>query len=457
MIFDKPVPQRSELRRAVDAHYRADETKCVRELLHQLDIASDANDRIQATARRLVEAVRARAKGGIDAFLHEYGLSTQEGVMLMCIAEALLRIPDDDTQEALIRDKISAANWDRHLGHSDSVFVNASTWALMLTGRVVRMGGIRGQTAGSVLRRLVARVGEPVIREAVNQAMRIMGRQFVMGRTIEEALERAKTFEKRGYRYSYDMLGEAARTMNDADRFFDSYKKAIEAIGEVAKGKGFVDGPGISVKLSALHPRYELWNERRVMDEMVPRMHALAKLAAERDIGLNIDAEEAARLDISLDVFEVLSGSKELAGWDGFGVVVQAYQKRAPYVIDWLADMAKRHKRRLMVRLVKGAYWDTEIKLAQELALAGYPVFTRKVNTDVCYLACARKLIDAQDVFYPQFATHNAHTIAAVLEFAGNRRGFEFQRLHGMGEELYEEVVEKAEVGTPCRIYAPVG
>ena len=457
MIFDKPFPQRTEPRRAVDAHYRADESKCVRELLHQLDIASDAKGRIQATARRLVEAVRARAKGGIDAFLHEYGLSTQEGVMLMCIAEALLRIPDDDTQEALIRDKISAGNWDRHLGHSDSVFVNASTWGLMLTGRVVRMGGMRGQTAGSVLRRLVARVGEPVIREAVNQAMRIMGRQFVMGRNIDEALERAKAFEKRGYRYSYDMLGEAARTMSDADRFFESYKTAIKSIGEVAEGKGFIDGPGISVKLSALHPRYELWNERRVMDEMVPRMHALAKLAAERDIGLNIDAEEAARLDISLDVIEAISASKELGGWDGFGVVVQAYQKRAPFVIDWLADMAKRHKRRLMVRLVKGAYWDTEIKLAQELALGGYPVFTRKVNTDVCYLACARKMIDAHDVFYPQFATHNAHTIAAVLEFAGNRRDFEFQRLHGMGEELYEEVVEKAEIGAPCRIYAPVG
>ncbi|HSS65954.1 MAG TPA: bifunctional proline dehydrogenase/L-glutamate gamma-semialdehyde dehydrogenase PutA [Gammaproteobacteria bacterium] len=457
MIFDKPLAGRTSLRRAIDEHYRADETRCVRALLGQLELDPDARNRIQTTARTLVEAVRARAKGGIDAFLHEYGLSTQEGVMLMCIAEALLRIPDDETQEALIRDKISAANWDRHLGHSDSVFVNASTWALMLTGRVVAMRGIRGQSAGSVLRRLVARVGEPVIREAVNQAMRIMGRQFVMGRTIDEALERAKAFEKRGYRYSYDMLGEAARTMDDADRFFDSYKAAISAIGEVARAKGIVEGPGISVKLSALHPRYELWNERRVMDELVPRIQALARLAAEQDIGLNIDAEEAARLDISLDVIEAVSGSKELRGWNGLGVVVQSYQKRAPFIIDWLADLARRHERRLMVRLVKGAYWDAEIKLSQELALAGYPVFTRKVNTDVCYLACARKLIAGSDVFYPQFATHNAHTIAAVLEFAGNRRDFEFQRLHGMGEELYEEVVEKADIGTPCRIYAPVG
>ncbi len=457
MIFEQPLPERTALRRAIDQHYRADETQCVGELLSQLELDSEANSRIASTARRLVEAVRARAKGGLDAFLYEYGLSTQEGVMLMCIAEALLRIPDDETQEALIRDKISAGNWDRHIGHSDSVFVNASTWGLMLTGRVVRMHGIRGQSAGSLLRRLVARVGEPVIREAVNQAMRIMGRQFVMGRTIGEALERAKAFEKRGYRYSYDMLGEAARTMEDADRFFEAYKSAIAVIGEAAKGKGVVDGPGISVKLSALHPRYELWNERRVMDELVPRIQALARLAAERDIGLNIDAEEAARQDLSLDVTEAVSGSDELRGWNGLGVVVQAYQKRAPFVIDWFADMARRHKRRLMVRLVKGAYWDAEIKLAQELALAGYPVFTRKVNSDVCFLACARRLFAEKDAFYPQFATHNAHTMAAVLEFAGNTRDFEFQRLHGMGEELYEEVVEKADLGTPCRIYAPVG
>ena len=460
MIFEKALPERDALRRAIDAHYRADETECVRALLAQLGQDEAANGRIQATAKRLVEAVRARSKGGLDAFLHEYGLSTQEGVALMCIAEALLRIPDDDTQEALIRDKMSAANWDRHLGASDSVFVNASTWALMLTGKLVgaerAVGGMRGKSAGSVLRRLVARVGEPVIREATNQAMKIMGRQFVMGRNIESALTRAKDFEKRGYRYSYDMLGEAARTRDDADRFFEAYRSAIHSIGRSAKGKGIIKGPGISVKLSALHPRYELWNERRVIDEMVPRMHALAKLAAEYDMGLNIDAEEAARLDISLDVFEALSGSDELRGWNGFGVVVQAYQKRAPFVIDWLADMAHRHGRRLMVRLVKGAYWDTEIKLSQELALGGYPVYTRKVNTDVCYLACARKLLADREAFYPQFATHNAHTIAAVLEYADDDRDFEFQCLHGMGEELYEEVVEGS-IAKPCRVYAPVG
>jgi RHH-type proline utilization regulon transcriptional repressor/proline dehydrogenase/delta 1-pyrroline-5-carboxylate dehydrogenase len=457
MMYEKPPQRPDPLRQAIDAHYRADETQCLRALLAQLGLDAEANTRIQTTARRLVEGVRARSKGGIDAFLHEYGLSTQEGVMLMCIAEALLRIPDDDTQEALIRDKMSAANWDAHLGQSDSVFVNASTWALMLTGRVVGLRGIRGQSPGGVLRRLVARVGEPMIREAVNQAMRIMGKQFVMGRKIDEALVRAKDFEKKGYRYSYDMLGEAARTMADADRFFESYRNAIAAIGRVSGGKGIIDGPGISVKLSALHPRYELWQEKRVMDELVPRMHALAVEAAKLDIGLNIDAEEAARLDISLDVFEAISGSDELKNWNGFGVVVQAYQKRAPFVIDWLADMARRHQRKLMVRLVKGAYWDAEIKLSQELALQDYPVYTRKVNTDVAYLACARKLLANRDVFYPQFATHNAHSIASVLEYAGDKKGFEFQRLHGMGEELYEGVVEDRRIGLPCRIYAPVG
>ena len=307
------------------------------------------------------------------------------------------------------------------------------------------------------MRRLVARFGEPVIREAVNQAMRIMGRQFVMGRTIDEALENAKALERRGYRYSYDMLGEAARTMEDADRYFAAYKKAIAAIGVAAEGKGIVDGPGISVKLSALHPRYELAQAKRVMDELAPRLKALAVDAKAAKIGLTVDAEEADRLDISLDVIEAVSGDPDLAGWNGFGVVVQAYQKRAPFVLDWLADMARRHGRRLMLRLVKGAYWDAEIKRSQERGLTGYPVFTRKVSTDLSYLACAQKLLANPDAFFPQFATHNAHTVAAVLEFAGNRRDFEFQRLHGMGEALYDLVVGEGKMWVPCRIYAPVG
>jgi RHH-type proline utilization regulon transcriptional repressor/proline dehydrogenase/delta 1-pyrroline-5-carboxylate dehydrogenase len=431
----------------------------VRDILQTLHLTDDGRARIEKTARRLVECVRSEqhGKGGIDAFLHQYGLSTQEGVLLMCIAEALLRVPDDETQERLIRDKISAADWERHLGKSDSLFVNASTWALMLTGRIVRMHGYAGQTTGGTVRRLVARLGEPVVREAVNQAMRIMGRQFVMGRNIADALDRARALESRGYCYSYDMLGEAARTMADASRYFDIYRGAIAAIGTAAAGRGVKHGPGISVKLSALHPRFEVAKAKRVMDELVPRVQALARNAAGADIGMTIDMEEADRLDITLDVLEAVSGDTELAGWDGLGIVVQTYQKRAPFMIDWLADMARRHDRRLMVRLVKGAYWDAEIKRSQELGLDGYPVFTRKVSTDVCYLACARHLFENRDAFYPQFATHNAHSIAAVLEFAGDGRDFEFQRLHGMGEELYKQAIEKDKVGVGCRIYAPVG
>jgi RHH-type proline utilization regulon transcriptional repressor/proline dehydrogenase/delta 1-pyrroline-5-carboxylate dehydrogenase len=337
------------------------------------------------------------------------------------------------------------------------LFVNASTWALMMTGEVVRMHGARGRGPDAALRRMVARLGEPVVRESVNQAMRIMGRQFVMGRRIEDALDRARSWEQRGYRYSYDMLGEAARTMDDAKRYFAQYKHAIQQIGRQAHGRGPIDGPGISVKLSALHPRYEVANAGRVMDELVPRLRALCAEAADYDIGLNIDAEEADRLDLSLDCIEAVSGDPELRDWQGFGVVVQAYQKRGLPVLDYLADMARRHERRFMVRLVKGAYWDMEIKRAQEQGVEGYPVFTRKANTDVSFLACARRMFEDLDAFYPQLATHNAHSIAAVLEFAGNRRDFEFQRLHGMGEELYERVIEQDQVGAGCRIYAPVG
>jgi RHH-type transcriptional regulator, proline utilization regulon repressor / proline dehydrogenase / delta 1-pyrroline-5-carboxylate dehydrogenase len=456
----QPTPQTAPLRAAIDAHYRADETACVRALLDALELDPRAVQRVEATARDLVTAVRGQRHrpGGIDAFLQEYGLSTQEGVMLMCIAEALLRVPDNDTQERLIRDKIATADWDKHLGHSRSLFVNASTLALMLTGRVVGLGRYAGSSsAGSLVGRLVARLGEPVVREAVGQAMKILGRQFVMGRTIEAALDRAKALEAKGYSYSYDMLGEAARTAGDAARYLSAYETAIARIGKAAGRRGPVEGPGISVKLSALHPRYELAQQTRVMDELLPRLEALAIQAAGHDIGLNIDAEEADRLDLSLDLIEAVAQNPKLDGWDGFGVVVQAYQKRAPFVIDWLEDLAKRTKRRLMVRLVKGAYWDSEIKRAQELGLDGYPVFTRKPSTDVSYLACARKLLGKEQLFYPQFATHNAHTIAAVLEFAGNARSFEFQRLHGMGEALYQEIVESDRFGVGCRIYAPVG
>jgi RHH-type proline utilization regulon transcriptional repressor/proline dehydrogenase/delta 1-pyrroline-5-carboxylate dehydrogenase len=458
-IFTQPPGDPGALRAAVRAHHRAGEAACVGALLDRLAQPDESRRRIEARARYLVEAVRRErlGKGGLDAFLHEYGLSSQEGVLLMCIAEALLRVPDDLTQERLIRDKISAADWDRHLGRSSSVFVNASTWALMLTGRLVRLHDSAGQSPGAVVRRLVARLGEPVVREAVNQAMRILGRQFVMGRTIDNALERAKPLEARGYRYSYDMLGEAARTMADAERYFQAYSNAIVAIGAAAKQHDVITGPGISVKLSALHPRYEVAQAERMMAELAPRIRELARAAAAADVALTIDAEEADRLDLSLDLIAALVNDRELSGWGGLGVVVQTYQKNAPYVIDWLADAARSARRRLMVRLVKGAYWDAEIKRAQELGLPGYPVFTRKASTDVSYLACARMLLADPDAFYPQFATHNAHSIASVLEYAGERRDFEFQRLHGMGETLYEQLVERDGVGVSCRIYAPVG
>lgn len=459
MIFDKPLPKPSDLRQTVRNAYRMNETECVAQRLEQAAMPAEMRDRVEDYARRLVEKVRTeRVKSsGIDAFMHEYELSSQEGVVLMCLAEALLRIPDADTADALIKDKIGGANWESHLGKSESLFVNASTWALMLTGRVVTMDA---ETKGwKVLRKLVHRSGEPVIRQAVVQAMRVMGRQFVMGRTIDEALKRARDNEKLGYRYSYDMLGEAARTMDDAIRFYDDYTNAIHAIGKAANGRGHIDAPGVSVKLSALHPRYEFAQEDRVRKELLPRLVDLCKLAAKYDIGLCIDAEEADRLDLSMDLIEAVCAHPDLKGWQGLGLAIQAYQKRCAPMIDWLTDVARRTERRLMVRLVKGAYWDTEVKRAQETGMDGYPVFTRKVNTDVSYLACARKLLSASDAFYPCFATHNAHTLAAILEYAQEEKvdGFEFQRLHGMGDALYDQVVGKPGKGYPVRIYAPVG
>jgi RHH-type transcriptional regulator, proline utilization regulon repressor / proline dehydrogenase / delta 1-pyrroline-5-carboxylate dehydrogenase len=458
MIFAEPPVAAGPLRRRLRAALRADEAATVEALLPQAELPHDMQDRIAARARALVGAVREKrlGQGGLDAFLHEYELSSREGVVLMCLAEALLRIPDPETANLLIKDKLAGADWERHLGSSESLFVNASTWALMLTGRLIGLERGGGPDLAGVLRRLVARSGEPVIRQAVIQAMRILGRQFVMGRTIDEALDRARGMEKRGYRYSYDMLGEAARTAADATRYDQAYRTAIAAIGRAAEGRGPIASPGISVKLSALHPRYEVSQADRVMAELVPRLAALAGLARDAGIGFTIDAEEADRLDLSLDVIEALAGDPSLAGWDGLGLAIQAYQKRCAALIDWLQDLARRRRRRLMVRLVKGAYWDSEIKWSQERGLSGYPVFTRKVATDVSYLACARKLLADAGSFYPQFATHNAHTMAAVLEMAGDRRDFEFQRLHGMGEALYDQVVGQPD-GLPVRVYAPVG
>jgi RHH-type proline utilization regulon transcriptional repressor/proline dehydrogenase/delta 1-pyrroline-5-carboxylate dehydrogenase len=429
------------------------EAEIVTRLLQSVKIAPDARAGIDAAARRLVEGVRQRrASGGLDAFLQEFDLSSREGVVLMCLAEALLRIPDAATADRLIREKIVEADWTSHLGKSDSLFVNASTWALMLTGRVMRFDeGEEG--LGSIFKRMVTASGEPVIRHAVTAAMRILGRQFVMGRTIDEALARAAPTEPKGWRYSYDMLGEAARTAKDAVRYFESYAAAIAALGRANAGRGPVAGPGISVKLSAIHPRYEVAQAARVRKELIPRVIELARLAKAAQIGFTVDAEEAERLDLSFDIIDAALVEPSLAGWDGFGLAVQAYQKRTLGVIDWLADRTRARNRRLMVRLVKGAYWDSEIKRAQERGLDGYPVFTRKVTTDLSYLACAQAIFAAGSTFYPQFATHNAHTVAAIAAFAGGRE-FEFQRLHGMGEALYEQIVTPER---PCRVYAPVG
>jgi RHH-type proline utilization regulon transcriptional repressor/proline dehydrogenase/delta 1-pyrroline-5-carboxylate dehydrogenase len=457
MIFEIPPPPVSPLRAALRMAHRQDETSAVARILAEADLGAESRDRVAERARGLVVAVRGGrlGKGGIDAFLHEYELSSTEGVVLMCLAEALLRIPDATTIDRLIRDKIGPADWQRHAGQSRSLFVNASTWALMLTGRLVKPEP-GGEPAG-ILRRLVARSGEPVIRQAVIAAMRILGRQFVMGRTIGEALARAEPAEAEGYRHSYDMLGEAARTGADAARYFESYRAAIASIGAAAAGRPIADAPSISVKLSALHPRYEVAQQGRVTAELLPKVKKLALEARQLAMGFTIDAEEADRLDLSLDLIEALSGDPDLAGWDGFGLAVQAYQTRAPALIDFLADMARRHGRKLMVRLVKGAYWDAEIKRAQERGLDRYPVYTRKAATDVSYIACARRMLAAHDAIYPMFATHNALTLATILELAGNRRDYEFQRLHGMGEALYEEIVGKTKLDLPCRVYAPVG
>ncbi len=450
--FPAPRPDRA----AIVAAYRADESRVVDGLIQAAALPADARRRVQDSASRLVEKVRETRPrfGALDAFLQEFGLSTKEGVALMCLAEALLRIPDAETADSLIRDKIGGADWTRHLGKADSLFVNASTWALMLTGKVVRLDDADQRQPAGLLDRLVSRAGEPVIRQAMMQAMRILGRQFVMGRNIGEALDRARDSEKLGYRYSYDMLGEAARTQADADRYQETYARAIAAIGKARGNRDVRTSPGISVKLSAIHPRYEIAQQERVLAELCPRLRDLALQAKAAGIHLTVDAEEADRLDLSLDVIETVFADPALDGWEGFGLAVQAYQKRALPVIDWLGGLAARTGRKLMIRLVKGAYWDSEIKRGQERGLDNYPVFTRKASTDLSYLACARRLLGRRDAFYPMFATHNAHTVASVLEMAGDRTGFEFQRLHGMGEPLYHQIVGPE---MPVRVYAPVG
>ena len=507
-----PVPD--PLRAAITAAWLRDETEHVGALLaaaSQPDPDLGESDRatIQATAADLVRRVRARTQdqGAIEAFMRQYDLGSEEGVLLMCVAEALLRIPDQETADKLIRDKLGEADWKRHMGQSDSVLVNASTWGLMLTGHLVDLADDTKRDVHNAFQRLVGRVGEPVIRLAVRQAMRIMGHQFVMGRTIAEALARSMKGDNANYRYSFDMLGEGALTGADALRYMDAYRMAVDAIGrhfsrrqhDVARGKSdaVFAAPSISVKLSALHSRYEHAKRARVLRELVPRVLELAQLAKSHGIGFTIDAEEADRLELSLDVIAAVYADPSLDGWEGYGLAVQAYQKRAPFVIDFIADLARRNGRRIPVRLVKGAYWDSEVKRAQVDGQAGYPVFTRKPNTDVSYLACARRMLEAGDAIYPMFATHNAQTIAAIHQLAStllplgegaqradegtehrkfharaepspqplpqgerglrSRPRYEFQKLHGMGDDLYAEVIPADRLDVPCRVYAPVG
>jgi RHH-type transcriptional regulator, proline utilization regulon repressor / proline dehydrogenase / delta 1-pyrroline-5-carboxylate dehydrogenase len=459
-ILTPELPTGADAARArITAAWLRDETEAVNDLLAQATLPPAEREKVIDLAADLVTRVRARAKdqSAVESFMRQYDLSSEEGVLLMCVAEALLRIPDKATADKLIRDKLGDANWKKHLGQSESLFVNASTWGLMLTGKLVNLTEDTRHDFAGALRRLVGRAGEPAIRLAVRQAMRIMGHQFVMGQTIGDALDRCAKPEYAVYRYSYDMLGESALTSETAERYQQDYRKAIAAIGSRGPFANHTDAPSISVKLSALHPRYEVANRERARRDLTAKLLELSQLAMKQGIALSVDAEEADRLELSLDIIGDVFAHPSLQGWNGLGIVVQAYSKRTPFVIDWLIETARATGRRWYVRLVKGAYWDAEIKRAQETGLSGYPLYTRKPNTDVSYLACAHKLFDAgSELIYPQFATHNAHTIAAVHHIARGRP-FEFQRLHGMGTDLYAEVIGKQNLNVPCRVYAPVG
>ncbi|WP_339762859.1 bifunctional proline dehydrogenase/L-glutamate gamma-semialdehyde dehydrogenase PutA [uncultured Hoeflea sp.] len=443
---------------AFHASHAPDDDRLIRDFSERLSFSSAQDRAIDARATKLIQAIRSDSGqiGGVEDFLREYGLSTREGLALMVLAEALLRVPDALTQDRLIEDKLKEGGWSDHEAHGDTWFVSASAWALGMSARVIKPG----ETPEGVMRGLVKRMGMPTVRTATRQAMRFLGHHFVLGETIEDALGRAARNEARGYRHSYDMLGEGARTRADARTYFKSYADAIAAIGKAAKkgsvGRKLPDRPGISVKLSALHPRYLPTHREQVLEELVPDLVELAQMAKAHDLNFTVDAEEVDRLELSLDVIDRAFADPSLADWDGFGLAIQAYQKRAPQVIDHIAGLCRKHGRRMMVRLVKGAYWDTEIKRAQERGLEGYAVFTRKAATDLSYLACSRQLLDLRDVIYPQFATHNALTVATIIEMAEDRSGFEFQRLHGMGEVVYDSL-NKSNDKVPCRIYAPVG
>ncbi len=453
-------PERlNSLRDSITKAYRMKEDDCLSPLIAAATFPPAEKAHITTIAKQLVIETREYKKrqGKIDSLLHQYDLSTDEGIALMCLAEALLRIPDKATMDKFISDKLSTVEWKNHLSRDNSLFVNAATWSLLLTGKIYAPAINHDQTFSSALKRSVSRLGASVIRPVLLQMMKTIGKQFVMGENIQLALSRSVELENIGYRFSYDMLGESARTVEDAANYYQSYVNAIDAIGKFAHQNTPAKNPGISVKLSALSPRYEYTHYDRVMNEIPPMLLALAKQAKQYNIGLTVDAEEADRLDISLDIIERVFSDPALAGWEGFGLAVQAYQKRAPYVIDWLSALSRKHGKRMMVRLVKGAYWDAEIKMSQVYGYENYPVFTRKNSTDVSYLACAKKLLSQPECFYSQFGTHNAYTVAAIMEMANKQSDFEFQCLQGMGRALYDQVVAKDGFNIPCRIYAPVG
>ncbi len=459
LIFNKRLPKHSAIRNQITNAYRMDETAAVEALLANNKIPAQSEKHILQRAEHLVENVRKSrlGGGGLDAFLIQYDLSSEEGVALMCLAEALLRVPDKLTIDRLIKDKVSSGNWGAYRGQSESSFVNAATWGLMLTGKLLKQNETKPTLLARSLKGLVKRSGEPIIRKAVGEAMKILGKQFVRGHTIAEALSHAPKREAMGYRFSYDMLGEVARTTEDAERYWQAYADAIKQIGHYAKTDDVIVNPGISVKLSALHPRYEFSQRDTVVPILIDRVLTLAIMAKEANIGFTVDAEEADRLGMSLDIIHGVFTHPSLGDWEGFGLAVQAYQKRAPFVLDWIVDLCRDQKRRMMVRLVKGAYWDTEIKDSQVNGYENYPVFTRKASTDVSYLVCAQKMIAAKNEIYSQFATHNAHTVATLMELMGDRRDYEFQCLQGMGRTLYDQIVGKDNDNIPCRIYAPVG
>ena len=449
----------SSLRQRVRDSHLTPERDCIDALLAQAEALDALQPAIERRAAPWVEAVRAGARdeGFSATLLQEYGLGTEEGVVLMCLAEALLRIPDTDTADRLIRDRLGAADWAGHLGHSDSWLVNASTFGLLLSGRLERFGLADDTDPGTALKRLVSSVGEPVVRAALLRAVRYLGQQFVMGEDLPQALRRAGDGEYAGYAFSFDMLGEAALTAAEAEGYFDAYAAAIREVRDAGIADARGHRPGVSIKLSALHPRYEHTQRARLQLELVPRVVELAALAREAGVAITLDAEESQRLEPMLDVFAAVAASDEVRGYDFFGLALQAYQKRAPAVLEWLAALAGELDSRFRVRLVKGAYWDTEIKRAQMLGLAEYPVYTRKAATDLAYLLAARRLLELRGPLYPQFATHNAHTIAALLELAaesGAGNDFEFQRLHGMGRSLYDQVLGSLDAPPSCRIYA---